>query len=94
MLDQLIRRIEILEKWRRSFTASSARSELTGGFAIMAFADLPTPNLTGGRAIYVSNGRKSGEGVGAGTGVLAIETNLAGVANWVRCDDLTQAVQA
>lgn len=86
--------IELLKKQIRQLTILSARSESTGGFTRIAFADLPTPNLSGGRAFYVTNGRKAGEGVGAGTGMLAIETNLSGVATWVRADDMTQAVQA
>lgn len=87
MLQPIIRRIELLEKSLRKLTTLSARSEVTGGVVTKVYADLPTPNLTGGRIFYCSNCRKSGEGVGAGTGVYVGETNIAGVAQWVRLDE-------
>lgn len=91
MLDQLTRRIEFLEKWQRKLTTLTQRSEITGGFPRIAFADLPTPNLTGGRVFYCTNCRKSGEGAGLGTGVYIGETNVSSVAQWVRLDDQTSA---
>lgn len=44
----------------------------------VAFADLPTG--TEGRIIYVSDGRKNGEGAGLGTGVLAFYDGAAWIA--------------
>ena len=93
MLQPIIRRIDILEKTVRRLITLTYRSEVTGGFAIVAYADLPTPNLTGGRAYYCSNCRKAGEGVGVGTGMIVVETNLASVATWVNVDNMTQAAQ-
>lgn len=93
MLQPIIRRIDLLEKAVRRLTTLTYRSEVTGGFAIAAYADLPTPNLTGGRVYYCSNCRKSGEGVGVGTGMIVVETNLASVATWVNIDDMTQSAQ-
>jgi hypothetical protein len=46
----------------------------------VAFADLPTG--TEGQIIYVSNGRKAGEGVGVGTGVLAFHDG----STWIAVD--------
>jgi hypothetical protein len=57
------------------------------------FADLPTIGLADGSAgsyislAWVTNGRKSGEGVGAGTGVLAIYNAVGN--NWLRVGDYT-----
>lgn len=59
-----------------------------------AFADLPATGLADGVAYislaWVTNGRKSGEGVGAGTGVLAIY-NTAGN-NWLRVGEAYDVV--
>lgn len=62
-LNRLAGRVRILE--------SDDRSEVTGGWQTILFADLPAPGLFAGRSYYVSNGRKMGEGAGAGTGVCA-----------------------
>jgi hypothetical protein len=47
-------------------------------------ANLPTPG-TAGRLRFVTNGRKVGEGVGAGTGTLAYDDGVA----WRRVGDDT-----
>lgn len=46
------------------------RAEVAGGHQAYTFATMPTVNNSGGDEIWVSNGRKVGEGAGAGTGVL------------------------
>lgn len=46
----------------------------------VAFANLPTG--TEGQIAYVSNGRKAGQGVGAGTGVLAFHDG----STWIAVD--------
>lgn len=81
-----------LSKQVRQLTTLTERSEVAGGVANYAFADLPTPNKAGMMA-YCSDCRKSGEGVGTGTGVLVVVTLLAAVLTWVRADDQTQAAQ-
>lgn len=51
-----------------------------------AYADLPTTSptsLSNGRARFVTDGRKAGEGAGAGTGVPAVYSNGA----WRRVED-------
>lgn len=81
-----------LQKNTRQLTTLTTRSEVTGGAAGYTNADLPTANKEG-QIAYCSNCRKSGEGVGAGTGVLAVVTMLGGTLQWVRVDDMNQAVQ-
>ncbi len=65
---------ELDQAMRRLVNASNAMSEP------VAFADLPTG--TEGQTIYVSNGRKAGEGGGAGTGVLAFHDG----STWIAVD--------
>lgn len=81
---------ELLKKTVKQLTVNTVRSEVTGGSAGYAFADLPTPNKAGMIA-YCSNCRKSTESAGNGTGVLVVVTLLAAVLAWARVDDPTQA---
>lgn len=80
----------LLKKTVRQLTVNTVRSEVTGGNAGYAFADLPTPNKAGMMA-YCNNCRKAGEGAGAGTGVFVGVTLLLGVLTWCRMDDNTTA---
>lgn len=64
------------------------RAEIAGGVSVYTVADLPIVASRGFLA-YASNGRKTGEGVGSGTGVLCYYDNVA----WRRVDDGT-TVQA
>ena len=80
ILETLINRIRELE--------ANGRSEVTGSIEAIAFATLPTPGQAG-RFRFVTDGRKVGEGVGAGTGVPAYDDGVA----WRRTsDDTTVAV--
>lgn len=64
------------------------RSEIAGGHDPIAFASLDTPGQAG-RMVFVTDGRKVGEGVGAGTGTPAYDDGTA----WRRTgDDTTVAV--
>ncbi len=63
-LQNLRERLQDLERNERSETANAMIN--------VAFADLPTPG-EGGRWRYVTDGRKMGEGPGAGTGVPAYD---------------------
>ena len=64
------------------------RSEVTGGVQALAFADLPAAGQPG-RLRFVTNGRKTGEGAGAGTGTLVYDDGTA----WRRvADDSTAAI--
>lgn len=80
IVEALVGRIRVLE--------ARERSEITGSVEPLLFAVLPTPGQAG-RLLFVTNGRKTGEGVGAGTGVLAYDDGVA----WRRtADDTTVAV--
>lgn len=63
---------------------ASTRSEVAGGMTAMLFADLPAAGQPG-RVLFVTNGRKVGEGAGAGTGVIAYDDGGA----WRRPSDDT-----
>jgi len=72
----LVRRIRALEVMERAETA--------GGVATSTVAGLPAAGQFG-RLRFATNGRKTGEGLGAGTGVLVYDDSVA----WRRCDDGT-----
>ncbi|MEO8608917.1 MAG: hypothetical protein ABI690_13580 [Chloroflexota bacterium] len=67
------------------------RAEYTDGIPAYTFASLPTAGLATGTSyvtiVWCSNARKSGEGAGVGTGVLAIYNSAGG--NWLRAGDYT-----
>lgn len=65
---------EMDQALRGLLTTSNAMTEP------VAFADLPTGEE--GQVIYVSNGRKAGEGAGLGSGVLAFHDG----SNWIAVD--------
>lgn len=80
VVDELLERIKALE--------ANGRSEVSGSIEAIAFADLPTPGQAG-RLRFVTDGRKTGEGGGAGTGTPAYDDGVA----WRRTsDDTTVAV--
>lgn len=72
-IEQLSKRVRALE--------TNERTEVAGGAASLAFASLPAAGQRG-RIIFVTNGRKAGEGVGLGTGVLAFDDGT----NWIAVD--------
>lgn len=61
------------------------RSEQAGGVQSLAFADIPTDGIGAGDMLWISDGRKTGEGTGAGTGVL-VYYNPATL-SWKRISD-------
>ncbi len=80
VLTEILNRIRELE--------ANGRSEVTGSIEAILFANLPTPGQPG-RLFFVTDGRKVGEGVGAGTGTPAYDDGVA----WRRTgDDTTVAV--
>ncbi len=80
VLTEILNRIRELE--------ANGRSEVTGSIEAIVFANLPTPGQAG-RLLFVTDGRKVGEGVGAGTGTPAYDDAVA----WRRTgDDTTVAV--
>jgi len=78
--------VEILNRMRE--LEANGRSEVTGSIEAVLFANLPTPGQAG-RLFFVTDGRKVGEGVGAGTGTPAYDD---GVAFRRTGDDTTVAV--
>lgn len=71
--------------------SNTERAEFTDGIPAYLFVDLPTDGLADGTAYitlaWVTNARKSGEGAGLGTGVLAIYQDSSGT--WKRVGDYT-----
>lgn len=63
------------------------RSEVTGGVETFTVATLPAAGENG-RMRFVSDGRKMGEGAGAGTGVVVYDDSVA----WRRTADDTTVV--
>lgn len=72
-------------------SVKTERAEYSDGVPAFAFAGLPTEGLADGSTyitmLWISDGRKSGEGAGAGTGVLAIWQQSTGT--WKRIGDYT-----
>jgi len=78
VLEPILRRLKSLER--------NPRSEVTGGVTSSTVAGLPPPGQVG-RVRFATDGRKTGEGAGAGTGVLVYDDGVA----WRRVDDGTLA---
>jgi len=76
VLTEILNRIRELE--------ANGRSEVTGSIEAILFVNLPTPGQAG-RRFFITDGRKIGEGAGAGTGVSAYDDGLA----WNRYSDDT-----
>ena len=68
---------------------ANERSEVTNAVPAVTFANLPAPGQPG-RIRFVTDGRKLGEGPGAGTGVLAYDDG--GFGGWRRPSDDTSVV--
>lgn len=60
----------IVERLRKLET--NQRAEQAGAVEAVLFANLPAAGKPG-RIMFVTNGRKPGQGAGAGTGVLAVD---------------------
>lgn len=71
----------------------SERAEIAGGVGASTLANAPTnagTNTDGVSLLFISNARKVGEGVGAGTGTLCYFNPATGT--WFRVADDTAAV--
>ena len=80
VLTEIMNRIRDIE--------ANGRSEVTGSIEAIVFANLPVPGQPG-RFLFVTDGRKTGEGAGVGTGTPAYDDGVA----WRRTsDDTTVAV--
>jgi hypothetical protein len=83
MIDELRRAFENVVDRIRNLEANE-RSEVTGAVVALVFASLPAAGQAG-RLLFVTDGRKTGEGAAAGTGVLAYDDGVG----WRRVDDGT-----
>ncbi len=80
IFEELAKRLRALE--------TAQRAEIAGGLDAIVFANLSAPGQPG-RMVFVTDGRKTGEGVGLGTGTPAYDDGVA----WRRTsDDTTVAV--
>lgn len=72
-------------------SVKTERAEYSDGIPAYTFITLPTTGLADGSTYvtlaWVSNGRKTGEGVGAGTGILAVWQQSTNT--WKRVGDYT-----
>lgn len=60
---------------REARRARTARAEVAGGMSRRPYADLGDVTASNGSIIYVTDGRKTGESAGSGTGVPAYYSN-------------------
>lgn len=95
MFTTIQRDIAALQAQIRTITQRSERAETVGGFQAFLYVDLPrtaTDAMSDGSAYvdvaWCRNGRKSGEGVGAGTGVPCYYD--AAIDDWRRFEDNAQ----
>jgi len=82
IIDRLNSQIKALQVQFDKFVSSSSRSEWTGGFSRVAYAELPTAGMKG-RVYYITDARTASEAAGAGTGCLGVDDGTT----WVRVDD-------
>ena len=66
------------------------KSQVTGGVQSLTVAKLPATNTTGGDMYWASNGRKTAEGAGSGTGVLVVWD--PSTTHWLRLSDYSQVL--
>lgn len=86
--DELQVQIDSLRSDMNALLARSERAETAGGMATSTLAAAPlfaTGGVGDGDFLFISNGRKSGEGVGAGTGIPAYYN--AATDSWLRFSD-------
>lgn len=84
--DDLVQTIEILARRIRALETQE-RAETAGGVENSTVAGLPAAGQSG-RLRFATDGRKTGEGAGAGTGVLVYDDTVA----WRRTSDDTTVV--
>ena len=84
MIAQILQTLSDLQNQIEELTRKTVRSEYTGGVQRRTVADLPA-TASVGSLMFATDGRKTGEGAGAGTGVLCYYDGIA----WRRVDDGT-----
>lgn len=93
MWTEINARLDAVQRDAARSTARNERAETAGGVDSIAFADLPTAAIGAGDGdiYWITNGRKTGEGAGAGTGVLVYYNSAT--ATWKRIsDDVNAAI--
>ena len=73
-----------------TLTLRAGQSQTTLGLVPLTVANLPSTNNTGGDLYFATNGRKSGEGAGLGTGTVVFWNSAT--SQWMRITDNTQVV--
>jgi len=87
IIDRLNTQIKALQVQFDKFVSSSSRSEWTGGFSRVTYAELPAAGMKG-RVYYITDARIGAEGAGAGSGALGVDNGT----DWVYANDPTTAV--
>lgn len=82
-INNLKARLQVVETRGSNIPPLAATATIAFGVPTATVAGLPAGTL--GQVYYATNGRKTGEGVGAGTGVLVYKD----ATNWRRVDDGT-----
>lgn len=93
MWNELQRQISSLSQRVNEIAVRYERAEIAGGVDAALLADAPlaaTGGVQAGSLLFITNGRKSGEGAGAGTGVLAYYQSS--LDQWMRTADDTAVV--
>lgn len=89
--DSLQREIRSIREDVNRLTTTTEQAQYVDGIPCYTFASLPATGLGNGSTYltiaFCSNGRKSGEGVGAGTGVLVYWNNPS--SQWLKFNDDT-----
>ena len=86
----LNQQINALKQQVNTLTLRASQSQTTLGLVPLTLAKLPATNNTGGDLYYCTDGRKSGEGAGVGTGTVVFWN--AATSQWMRITDNTQVV--
>lgn len=93
MWDELQRQIKDVRGRVDEIAIRYERAELAGGVDAVLLANAPlavTGGVKAGSLLFITNGRKPGEGGGAGTGVLAYYQSS--LDQWLRTSDDTAVV--
>lgn len=94
VLDEMWRtlnhRLDQVERDIKTFTSDSERAEYAGGITRSTLANAPlaaSGKVKNGDMLFITNGRKTGEGAGLGTGVPCYYNSTTD--QWLRLSDDT-----
>lgn len=77
---------------QQDFLAPRLTAPLSNALFQGTVAQLPAGGVVAGTMAWATNGRKTGELAGAGTGVLVYADTIAGTVTWKRISDDVTAV--